>query len=97
VQVGDGDGVEVLIVDEQDVASAVAAVLIAPGELERDDVPGDLQPSPEPLPGRTLRDSLPDLTLKRDELNAPGGRLRAGLLGRTSGVSTATSWLGRTC
>ena len=43
VQRGDGGGVQVLVVDEQDVVVRVPAVLVAPGELQRDDVPGDAE------------------------------------------------------
>jgi hypothetical protein len=35
------------------------AVLVAPGELQRDEVPGDAELALEPLPGRTLSDPLP--------------------------------------
>jgi len=41
VQRGDGGGVQVLVVDQQDVVVRVPAVLVPPGELQGDDVPGD--------------------------------------------------------
>ena len=69
---GDGGGVQVLVVDEQDVVVRVPAVLVAPGELQRDDVPGDAEAALEPLPGRTRRDALPRVALGVDE---PGERV----------------------
>ena len=65
---GDGGGVEVLVVDKQDVVVGVPAVLVAPGELQGDDVPGDAEPALEPLPGRALGDVLPRVPLSVDKL-----------------------------
>lgn len=65
---GDRGGVQVLVVNQQDVVVGVPAVLIAPGELQRDDVPRDAKASPEPLPGRSGGDVLPCGALGIDEL-----------------------------
>src|SRR5262249_38527518 len=68
---GDAGGVHVLVVDEEHVVVRVPAVVVAPGEFERDDVAGDAQPSFEPLPGSSGRDLLPGGTLGRDESGEP--------------------------
>ncbi len=65
VQRGDGGGVQVLVVDEQDVVVRVPAVLVTPGELQGDDVPGDAEPALEPLPGRASSDPLPRVRARR--------------------------------
>ena len=41
MQDGYGGGVQVLVVDEEDVVVRVPAVLVAPGELKRSHMPGD--------------------------------------------------------
>jgi len=59
VQGGDGGGVQVLVVDQEDVIVRVPAILVTAGELQRVDVAGDSETALEPLPGRTLSDVLP--------------------------------------
>ena len=59
----DGGGVQILVVDQEHVVMGVPAVLVAPGELQGDDVPGDAELALEPLPRRTLGDALPRRTL----------------------------------
>ena len=68
VQLCDGGSVEVLVVDQQDVVVRVPAVLVTPGELQRDDVPGDPELALEPLPGGALGDVLPRIPLRIDKL-----------------------------
>ena len=45
-----------LVVHEQDVVVRVPAVLVTPGELQGDHVPGDPEAALEALPGRALGD-----------------------------------------
>jgi hypothetical protein len=40
VQSGDGNGVQFQVVSQEDVVVRMPVALIAPGELQRDDVPG---------------------------------------------------------
>lgn len=54
VQGGDGARVQLLVVDEQDVVMGVPAVVVAPGELERDDVPGNAEAALESPPSDLL-------------------------------------------
>jgi hypothetical protein len=49
-------------------SGGVPAVLVAPGELQRDHVPGDARAALEPLPSSTLRDVLPRGPLGADKL-----------------------------
>ena len=63
--------VQVLVVDQEHVVVRVPAVLVAPGELQRDDVAGDAEPALEPLPGRSCRDALPGGALGVDEPGEP--------------------------
>jgi hypothetical protein len=64
VELGDGGGVEVLVVDQEDVVVGVPAIGVAPGELEGDDVPGDPVAVLEALPGGALGDVLPRVLLR---------------------------------
>ena len=68
VQRGDGGGVQVLVVGEQDMVMGAPAVLVAPGELQGDDVPGYNEATLEALPSRAPRDSLPGVALRVQEL-----------------------------
>jgi len=68
VQRGDSGGAQVLVVDEQDVVVGVPTVLIAPGELQRDDVPGDAKPPLEPLPRGPSSNALPRGSRRVDQL-----------------------------
>lgn len=54
MQGGDGARVQLLVVDEQDVVMGVPAVVVAPGELERDDVPGNAEAALESPPSDLL-------------------------------------------
>src|SRR6266851_5297156 len=67
VQCSYGFGVQVLVVDQQCVVVRVPAVLVAPGDLQGDDVPGNAEAALEPLPGCALRHSLPRRPLGLDE------------------------------
>jgi hypothetical protein len=75
VQSGDRCGVEVLVVDQQDVVVAVPAVLVAPGELQGDDVPRDAEAALEPLLRRTDCDALPRGPLRVDEAGERVGQV----------------------
>jgi len=46
VQCRDSGRVQVVVVGEEDMAMRVPAVLVSPGDLEGDDVPGDAEASP---------------------------------------------------
>jgi hypothetical protein len=67
VQLSDGGGLQVPVVDQQDVVVRVPAVLVAPRELQRENVPGDAESALKPLPGSTLRDVLPSVALGADQ------------------------------
>jgi hypothetical protein len=51
LQRGDGVGVRGLVVDEEAVVVRVPAVIVAPGELQGHDVPGDAELALQALPG----------------------------------------------
>jgi hypothetical protein len=63
----DGAGVEGLVVDQEKVIVRVPAVLVAPDELQCDDVSGDAQPMLQALPGGSCRASLPGGTFGVEE------------------------------
>ncbi|MGB6454843.1 MAG: hypothetical protein WBH47_10180 [Streptosporangiaceae bacterium] len=75
MQLRDGGGAKVLVVDQEHVVMRVPAVLVARGELQGDDVPGDAEAALEPLPGRALSDALPRVTLGPDELGERVGQV----------------------
>ena len=66
VHCGYGGRVQQLVVDKEHVVVRMPAVLVTPGELERNDVAGDAQARLEPLPGRPGRDLSPCGTLGVD-------------------------------
>jgi len=54
-------------VDQENVKVRVPAVLVAPGELQCDDMSSDTQPALLALPGGSCRDALPRGPLGVDE------------------------------
>jgi hypothetical protein len=50
VQGGDGGGVQILVVDQENVIVGMPAVLVAPPEFQGDHMPGDPELALEPLP-----------------------------------------------
>src|SRR5215470_2045429 len=68
----DGTGVQVAFVDEEDVVVGVPAVVLAPGQLQGDDMTRDAQSPLQPLPGSSSGDLLPGRSLGIDK---PGQRV----------------------